>query len=358
MIGNQDLKTKWRFISRFGSRFCLRLWAAATGLCVSYGSASADPVADFYRNATINVVLAGGAGAIHAIYTQTLAPFLRRHMPGNPNIVINYQTGAGGTIAANYLYNISPKDGTHIGALLPEMPMAARLGAAGIKYDPRKFSYLAGADVTNSTITLMRSAGITSIAEAREKTAVIAAGGPGSQTFLTPVVANAVIGTKFKIVAGYNGLGAIDIAVDRGEANGRSGSWSSIKATRPQWLSQNLVVHLAVVGPEREPDLPDVPLLTEFAATASDRAVLSLISDNAILGRSWLAPPGVPAERLVALRDAFWKALNDPEMVAEAKARNIDLRPVRWEKLADVVERTMATDDASVDRLKRIIDAK
>lgn len=341
------VKTHWRFIS-----------AAATCIGIWPGAAAADPVADFYRTATISVVLAGGAGGIHAIYTQTLAPFVRKHMPGNPNIVINYQTGAGGTIAANYLYNVSPKDGTAIGALLPEMPVAARLGSPGIKYDPRKFSYIAGADITNSTITLMRSAGISSIAQAREKTAVIAAGGPGSQTFLTPIVANAVIGTRFKIVAGYNGLGAIDIAVDRGEADGRSGSWSSIKATRPQWLSQNLVVHLAVVGPEREPDLPDVPLLTEFAATPSDRSVLSLISDNAMLGRSWLAPPGVPADRLAALREAFWKALNEPEVVAEAKARSIDLRPVRWERLTDVVERTMATDDASVDRLKRIIEDK
>jgi|LNFM01.2.fsa_nt_gb tripartite-type tricarboxylate transporter receptor subunit TctC len=331
-----------------------------TALCFSSmsligGTANADPVADFYRNGKITVVLAGGPGAIHSIYTQLLAPYVRKHMPGNPSLVVNSMPGAGGTIAANYLYNVAPKDGGTIGSLLPEMPMSARFGTAGNRFDPLKFSYLAGADVTNSTITLMRTAGVSSIAEAREKVAVIAAGGPGSQTFITPTVANAVLGTKFKVVTGYNGLNAMDIAVDRGEAHGRSGSWSSIKATRPHWLTSNLVVHLAIVGPEREPDLPDVPLLTELAATPQDRAVLSLISDNALLGRMWLAPPGVPEERVTALREAFWKALNDPELIAEAKAKELDLRPVPAKKLAATVEQIMKADDATVDRLKSIL---
>ena len=319
---------------------------------------AADPVADFYRNATINVVMAGSAGGIHALYTQLLTPYMRKYMPGNPQLVINHQTGAGGMIAANFLYNLSPKDGSAIGVLLPEMPLTARLGTQSVKYDPAKFLYIAGADVTNSTITLMRSAGINSIADARQKEAVIAAGGPGSQTYVTPMAANLILGTKFKVVAGYNGLAAIDLAVDKGEADGRSGSWSSIKATRAQWLSKDMVVHLAVIGPDREPDLPNVPLLTEFATTPSDRTVLDLISDNAVLGRAWLAPPGVPAERIAALRDAFWKALNDPELVAEARIKSLDLRPVTWQKLTEVVDRTMRAGQPAVDRLKSIMERK
>ena len=179
------------------------LLAASAALAViSTGPrVAADPVADFYRGGTISVVLAGGPGAIHSIYTQLLAPFVRKHMPGNPSLVVNSMPGAGGIVAANFLYNVSPKDGTHIGALLPEMPMSSRLGTSGGRYDPRKFSYIAGADVTNSTITMMKSSGILSIADAREKVGVIAAGGPGSQTYITPVVVNAVLGTKFKVVA-------------------------------------------------------------------------------------------------------------------------------------------------------------
>jgi tripartite-type tricarboxylate transporter receptor subunit TctC len=320
--------------------------------------ASADPVADFYRGGKITVVLAGGPGAIHSIYTQLLAPYVRKHMPGNPSLVVNAMPGAGGMVAANYLYSVAPKDGSYIGSLLPEMPMSARFGTAGVRYEAQKFSYLAGADITNSTITLMRSAGIMSIADARERSAVIAAGGPGSQTYITPTVVNAVLGTKFKIVSGYNGLNAIDIAVDRGEAHGRSGSWSSIKATRPNWLSGNLVVHLAVVGPEREADLPDVPLLTELANSPKDKAVLSLISDNAMLGRAWLAPPGVPADRIAALRQAFEKALREPELLAEAKARQLDIRPVTWQKLSATVDQIVRAEEETVSRLKGILEAK
>lgn len=338
----------------------LKTLAIAAALALPCGAtiAKADAVADFYKGGKITVVLAGGPGGIHSLYTQLVSPYVRKYLPGNPTIIINNMPGAGGTIAANYLYNVAPKDGTAIGALLPEMPIVARFGTPGVRYEPQQFSYLAGADITNSTITLMRSAGVTSIAEAKEKVAVIAAGGPGSQTFITPVTTNAVLGTKFKVVSGYNGIGAMDIAVDRGEAHGRSGSWSSIKATRPNWLSNNLVVHLAVVGPEREPDLPNVPLLTEFASNPQDKAVLSLISDNALLGRSWLAPPGVPAERVAALRDAFAKALADPELLAEAKARELDMRPVSWQRLASTVDQIMKTDDAAVNRLKAIVETK
>jgi hypothetical protein len=120
-------------------------------------------------------------------------------------------------------------------------------------------------------------------------------------------------------------------------------------------LADKLVVHLAVVGPEREPDLPDVPLLTELAKNPQDRALLSLISDNAMLGRAWLAPPGVPAERLAALREAFAKALQDPELLADAKARQLDIRPVHWQKLTAASEMIMRTDDTTVTRLNRIL---
>lgn len=331
---------------------------AAITISAMAAPAHAETVADFYRGGKITVVLAGGPGGIHSLYTQLVAPHVRKYLPGNPTIIINNMPGAGGTIAANYLYNLAPKDGTAFGALLPEMPIVARFGTPGVRYEPQQFSYLAGADITNSTITLMRSAGINTFAEAKEKVAVLAAGGPGSQTFITPITTNAILGTKFKVVSGYNGLGAMDIAVDRGEAHGRSGSWSSIKATRPNWLSNDLVVHLAVIGPEREPDLPQVPLLTDFATNPQDKAVLSLISDNAMLGRSWLAPPGVPADRIAALREAFNKALADPELLAEAKARDLDLRPVSWQKLTATVDQLMKTEDAAVDRLKAILAAK
>ena len=338
-------------------RACLGTVVAA-GICLTSASHTAS-AQDFWAGKNLNLIVGSDPGTGYDVYGRAVGRHIAKHIPGRPTIVPQNLTGAGSKRAAEHIALVAPKDGTVIAIVFPGAiaePLVVE--RAKWRYDPTKLEYLGTADSGTRMCSTRLGAKVTTFEQAKQEIATIGASAPGGSTFDYPTMLNALTGTKFKVVAGYNGLNAIDIAVDRGEAHGRSGSWGSIKATRPNWLTENLVAHIAVIGPEREPDLPSVPLITELAANDKDRAVLALISDNAMLGRSWLAPPGVPAERIAALREAFHKALHDPELMKEAKARELDVRPVSWQKLTDVVTRTMDTDDATVERLKRILDVK
>jgi tripartite-type tricarboxylate transporter receptor subunit TctC len=318
-------------------------------------SATAE-VAGFYEGRPITVVNAGGAGGASAAYGQLVTPFVQKYMPGQPSIIVQYMPGAGGAKAANYLFSAAAQDGSMIGQPLQEMPLWARLGTASARYDPEKFHYLGGADVTRSTISVMKKhTEVRTIEDAKQTEVVMAAGGKASQPYMYPAIANAILGTKFKIVLGYPGTGQMNLAIERGEAHGRGGSWGSFKGAKPEWIRDDALAHLAVIGPDPEPDLPGVPLLSDLASTPEDRAMLELVSVTALVGRAWVAPPGVPAERVAALRDAFAKALRDPELVAEAKRRNLDLNPVGWEKQQDAVQKILSADQSAVDRLRDIL---
>jgi tripartite-type tricarboxylate transporter receptor subunit TctC len=316
---------------------------------------TADPVAEFYRGKTITIVTGGGAGGPHAVYAELLKPFLEKHIPGNPTIIPQYMPGAGGLRANNYLYKVAARDGTVLGSPLQELVLAARLGVQGVQYDPAQFSFLGGAEVTRSTITVLKSAGVTTLEEARKTELIMAAGGRASQPFMYPAVANAILGTRFRIITGYPGITEMDLAVERGEAHGRAGSWGSIKGARRHWIEKDMVTHLAVIGPDREPDLPDVPLLTEFAESEADREVLELISITAVHGRAYIAPPDVPADRLAVLREAFAKALQDPELGREAQRRGLHLEPVSWQAQQQAVNRIMQANETTVQRLRKIL---
>ena len=335
------------------SRFVLP--AIAAGLALPAVPAAAD-VAAFYRGKTITVINAGGPGGASAAYGQLVAPFVEKNLPGNPAIVIQYMPGAGGAKAANYLYNAAARDGSAIGQPLQEMPLWGRVQSGGVRYDPARFQYLGGADVTRSTISVMKAhTKVRSIEDARRTETIMAAGGKASQPYMYPAIANAILGTKFKIVTGYPGTGQMNLAIERGEAHGRAGSWGSFKGAKPQWIKDDLLAHLAVIGPDPEPDLPGVPLLSDLAAAPGDRAVLDLVSTTAVVGRAWVAPPKVPSDRVAALRQAFAKALRDPALAAEAKRRNLDLNPVAWQAQQDAVKKILAADQRVVDRLRDIL---
>jgi hypothetical protein len=171
-----------------------------------------------------------------------------------------------------------------------------------------------------------------------------------------PTLANALLSTKFKLVMGYPGTGAMNLAMERGEVHGRAGSWNSFKGAKPDWITRDLLANLAVIGPDREPDLPNVPLLAEFITNSSDRAIIEIVSSTALFAHAWVAPPGVPAARMAALREAFAKTLNDPELVAQLKKRKAELSVVSWRQLQTAVEKLFQVDKKSVARLRAILD--
>jgi len=320
--------------------------------------AMADPVADFYTGKQITIIVAAGPGGGHTQYSQLLAPYFKKYMPGNPSFVTQNMGGAGGTKAANYLYNSAAQDGSVIGILLSDTPFASRLRTTGVKYKPERFHYLGGADDTQSAFVIMKSAGVKTLEDAKTKQVLMGSSGKGSQTYVVPALANAMLGTKFKVITGYRGMGAIYLAMDRGEVSGFQSVYSSPKSLRPQWFEENKLVVLAANALSPIADHPNVPLLKDLVSDPDDKKILELIGGNGTLGRGWLTPPGTPADRVAALRSAFAKALNDPAAEAAATQRRMTYAPVKWQDMQAHAQRIGAADDALFVRVRKLLKGK
>jgi tripartite-type tricarboxylate transporter receptor subunit TctC len=316
--------------------------------------AQADTVAEFYKDKTITLISAGEAGGAHGTYAQLITAHIKKHIPGNPNVIIQYMLGAGGNQAANYLYNVAPKDGTAIGLPLQDLMFNARIGVQAVKYDAAKVLYLGGADVTRTTVSVMKASGILSLDDARQKEVLMGSTGKSGQTYIIPVVLNAMLGTKFRPITGYSGINLIHLAMERGELHGSAASWPTIAAAKKSWVEKGLIVNLVTIAMEREPALPDVPALSEVVAKDEDRALIPLLAGSAALGRAWIAFD-IPADRLAALREAWTKTMADPAFRADAEARGLALNPVSWQAQQDITRQILATPDATVTRLKDIL---
>jgi tripartite-type tricarboxylate transporter receptor subunit TctC len=339
-----------------GLRAAGLLWLA--GSVGAIAPASADTVADFYRETTVTILVGGSAGGNHNHYSSLLHPFVKKYLPGQPTIIVKNMPGAGGTKAANYLYNVAPQDGSVIGIVLADTPSASRLRATGVRYDPKKFQYIAGADRTVETLAVWKSTGVLTIEDAKKKEVLIGASGKSSKTYVIPTLMNAILGTRFKVIVGYKGMTQVELAMERGELEGRHGVWASMKSIHPDWVSQDRVAHLVVADLKPEKELPNVPLLADLAPNAKDRKVLELISGNAMLGRCWLAPPAVPADRMAALRESFWKALHDPRMLEQASKRKMPIVPIPWQALQARATQIAETDAAVIERARELMGLK
>lgn len=318
--------------------------------------AAADAIADFYKGKTITVVVAAGPGGGHTKYTQYLAPFLEKYIPGGPNVIVQNMGGAGGTKAANFLYTRGRKDGTMIGILLSDTPLASRLRTTGVKYVAKDFQFLGGADQPRSAFVVYKTTGVKSIDDAKKNQVILGSTGKGSQTYVVPTLVNSMLGTKFKVITGYRGMGGIYLAMDKAEVKGFQSSWSGMKIARPHWIEQVNVIAVNAHTPLT--DRPDVPLLKDLVTDPTDKKVAELMAGNMILGRGWLAPPGVPAERVAALRAAFSKAFADPEAVAGAKQRKMTWETAKWQDMQAAAERISNVDQAIIDRMQTALGLK
>ncbi len=247
-------------------------------------AALADPVADFYKDKTVTVVSAGEAGGAHGAYAQLIAAHIKKYIPGSPAVVIQYMLGAGGNLAPNYLYSVAPKDGTAIGLPLQDLIFNARIGVQAVKYDAGKVHYLGGADVTRTTVSVMKRSGIATLEDAKRKEVLMGSTGKSGQTYIIPVVLNSILGTKFRPVIGYQGINLIHLAMARGEIDGFAASWPTIAATKKDWVEQHLINNLVTIAMEREPDLPDVPALSEIVTSDADKELIPLLAGSAARG--------------------------------------------------------------------------
>jgi hypothetical protein len=336
------------------------LAAGSVAACLLASPATAqDAVAQFYRGKTINFYIGYPPGGAYDLYSRLVSRFMSAHIPGKPSIVPRNMPGAGGHTAAAYVADIAAPDGTSFGTADNSLPLGQLFGEKSITFDVRKLQYLGNPIVTNNVMVVWHTTGVKTMDDAKQQEVVMGALRPSNPAGQYIRVSNLLLGTKFKPVYGYPGSGALNIAMERGEIGGRgSNDWIGWKVTKPEWVAERKIIVLTQIGLRREKDLPDVPLLTELATSEQDRAVLKLLSSNVTLGKPVFTSPGLPPERLAALRKAFDATVADPEFLAEAKRMRLDIDSVDGETLqklvVDIIENT--PKDLG-DRLREIMEA-
>ena len=336
------------------------IWIAAALMAATLpAQAQAQDVASFYRGKQITLVIGYGPGGGYDIYARMLGRFMGAHIPGHPAIVPQNMPGAGSRSAANWLYRVAPQDGSVIATLGQATPTDQVLSQPGVQFDARKFNWIGNTSVVNNILYVSAASGVSTFAQAKTKSLAIGATGASSPSVIYPQVSNNLLGSKFRIIAGYPGGGDINIAVERHELDGRgSDSWASIKATHSDWLRDHTINILFQVGPHREADLPDVPLWTELATNDDQRQILTLLSGDVSVGRPILTAPNVPAERVKALRRAFDDTMRDPQFIEAAKQAHMEMAPMGGEELQKTVGDIVAAPQRIVAMVKEAIAIK
>jgi tripartite-type tricarboxylate transporter receptor subunit TctC len=328
--------------------------AAATLLGVS-APASAQTVEEFYRGKQIDLVIGYSPGGTYDLYARLVARHLCNFIPGKPTIIPRNMPGAGSRAAAAWVYNVAPKNGLVLATADQSLSIAQALGDKQLTVDTSKFIYIGNPNNDNNTTATWYTSGVKTIDDAKKKQVVMGATG-GSTSSQYPKAMNALIGTKFKIILGYPGGNDINIAMERGEVDGRgSNAWAAWKSTRPQWLAEKKINILVQIGLRKAPDLQDVPLLSDLATNDDDRRLLKVLSAPTAIGRPIFTSPGVPADRVKALRDAFNQMVKDPGFLSDAKKEHFDIDPLTGEEMQSVVEDIIATPKPLADRLQQII---
>jgi tripartite-type tricarboxylate transporter receptor subunit TctC len=335
------------------------VFAALLALAVAFllvTPARAQSVADFYRGKTIDLDIGYSVGGGYDLYARLIARRLGGHIPGDPTVVPKNMEGAGSLRLANYLYAAAPSDGTVIGATSRGAAFDPLLNEKGARFDASKFSWIGSANNEVSVCVALASSGVTKFDDLFTTPLTIGSTGAADDTYQFPALVNAVLGTKFKIVTGYPGGNDVSLALERGEVQGRCGwSWSSVKTTRFNWVRDKRIIVLVQMSLSKHPDLPDAPLIMDLAKTDEQRQIFKMIFARQTMGRPYLAPPGVPADRLAALRKAFMDTMTDREFLGEAEQNKFEINPVDGEQLEALVKDIYQTPSEVVKKAAAMV---
>ncbi|MEA2949741.1 MAG: hypothetical protein QOI40_5071 [Alphaproteobacteria bacterium] len=337
------------------------VWAATlpAALLLSENARAQDAVAQFYRGKQITLIVGSSAGGGYDVYARLLAHHMSRYIPGNPVVVVTNMPGAASNSAAAQIYNVAPKDGTVIGALQTAAVLDPLFGdPSRTKHDASKFIYLGSATIDYYICIARADAAVKSFKDLLTQELIIGASQPGTSTRDFPALLNSMAGTKFRIVSGYPGTREITLAIEKGEVQGLCGfSWSSLQAQQPSWLKTGFIRVLAQEHDKGHAALNTmgVPLTVDFAKTPASRGIMELIYSSETFGRPYMLPPGVPADRVAALRKAFLEALRDKDLLAEAQKIGLDVDPISGEELQVLAEKIYATPAAIVEQAKQAV---
>jgi tripartite-type tricarboxylate transporter receptor subunit TctC len=338
-----------RMVSAVFSRAAIAATLAALGA----PAAQAD---DFFAGKQITFIVGAGVGGGYDLQARVTARHLGKHIPGNPTIVPRNMEGAGSLRLANWIYNVGPKDGTALATIGRGTAFDPLLGSKGAQFRADRFTWIGSANNEVSICVAWKGSGVTRFEDVLTKELIVGGTGQAADTDQFPRILNGVLGAKFKIVSGYPGGNDVTLAMERGEVKGRCGwSWSSVLATHKRWIDDKSITVLAQLSLNKHPDLPDVPLIMDFAKSEDQQQIFKLIFARQVMGRPYLAPPGVPADRADALRKAFMDTMRDPEFLAEAEKSQLEITPVAGPEVEKLVNDLYQTPKALADKAAEFI---
>ena len=333
---------------------CLGMIAMLAGATLS---AAAQPADAFYKNRQVRLVIGANSGSSFDAYGRLLAAHLGRHIPGNPTIVPSNMPGASGITSAAYLYRAAPKDGSVIGTFNDNMPLRQVLEPEASRFDLKGFNWLGAMGNSVAALITWHASGVKTLDDAKTKTVVLGALGNDGGNAVYPRLLNKYLGTQFKLVLGYQGGNTLQLAMERGEIDGRGAVvWSGFKAGWPHWIAEKKINVLVQVGLAKDKDLPDVPLLIDLAKTPQERAVFQFLSSNTAVGFPVVAPPGVPPDRIAILRKALAETMSDPQFLRDAERQRLPVQFTPGDNVQRIVQSLVAVSPDVVATLKQSLE--
>src|SRR5437764_4885708 len=326
----------------------------AAGLAQNPGQ---DAVADFYKGKQVSILVGFSPGGSSSLYAQALGRHMGRYLPGSPNFIVQHVPGAGGLVLANNIYTTVARDGTACASTERTAATEPLFGNANAKFDGRRFGWIGTANVEYTTCTMWHTARVKTLADAMITEAIVGGSGADATEVVFPKAANKLVGTKFKVVLGYPGSTELLLAMERGETEGFCGiGWTFLKLRKGDWLRDKKVNILYQMSLQKHPELPDVPGIIDYAKTPADRKVFEFLFAPQEMGRPFFAPPGVPAERLNALRVAFELTLKDAAFLADADKMGVEVQHGGGEAIQTLLERIYASPKEVIDRAKAVAE--
>ncbi len=339
------------------SRLPLLALGASTMLFAVSGLAhvaSAQGVGDFYKDKQIRFIIHSSAGGDYDQWGRLVIRYMTKHIPGNPAIVPTNMPGGGGLVAANFLYNTAPRDGTTFGIIGRNLPFQALTKVDNVRFDPLKFNWIGSPELTSRVCAVTEHSPAKTAQEAFEKEVLMGGAGAGTAVSTVPMLLNRLLGTKFKLVEGYGGSTAVVLAMERNEVHGICQSYTSVERSKPGWIASGKLKVL--FNMEKQPlKVINAPSIHQFASTDEQRQILSLFSSSVEFGRPFVAPPEVPADRVKALRTAFVSAMKEPELLKDAEKLGLDLAIVDGEELTGLISDMMATPVDLVGKMEALL---
>lgn len=330
-----------------------RALVLAAGILAASVPAAAQSPEEFFKGKTVTVYVGLSPGGGYDQNARLVARYIGKYIPGKPDVIVKNMPGGGGIVMTNYVANVADKDGLHIGAPQRGIPFEPLLGdASHAKYDPLKLNWIGSVNADTSVAVSTKRSGVTKWQDLRQKELIVAGTGVGTESVTVPYILRNILGFKYKVIAGYPGGSEMNLAMQRGEVDGRGTfSWTSLKPHKKDWIDSGDVIVLYQQGLRKHPDLPNVPLVTELAENDTQRQVLALQFTAFELGRPLFVSEGVPADRVTALRRAFDAAMKDKDLLADAEKQNLEVNPATGEEMNEMLKKVYATPKEVIARL-------